>query len=694
MKDNHFNELLEQDRIDEIESYWLERMESDRFDLGDLLETSRMLARKREKARAGVLMGLLDDHLRDKQDWRPRLKVLREIGLHFPAARRPDEYREQLRQALLNVYPDRPSAREIFRSFHFEDAIACDQLAKAATEIEQWLRHDVGEIFYREGYGTGVVTEINLKLGVMRLDFAGKETTFQLGDQELIPLLPGHILREKQQDPEKFRERAMREPEEVLALLLQALGRPLTVGEIKQALAGGIGPAEWSRWWTAARKNPQVLVSGKGAQASYSWSDSTAAAEQTVRDEFAAADVRKRITIVRANLKRSPELEQYFRSVLTDNATEAFQSGHWNTALELVELFTRLPGGTGDSLPYTLADVVHKADPEALLGSLENPALKEKVLKELKASNPDTWTSLFSTLFLKEESSKTLSFMIDSIREVDADMARSLLERAAAGPTAYPAAFTWFTELVAEAPEDENLPKADQRFFLLVLKSIDSPEFPRFRTRLKKAIESGLLVNVFAGEVDPELGHKAIEAIEKSDFIEEYRRERWRNSIRARVPQTRQEVDWIFSTREAYDRKRIELDQLIRVELPTNRKAIGEAAAHGDLSENHEYKAARERQDYLINRVAMLQQDLQRVRVLEPAQVDCTQVRPGTRVVLAQSPEKRMTMTILGPWDSNPAEGIYSYQAPIGMALVGKLPGEKIQWNQEEWVVEKIEPWM
>jgi transcription elongation GreA/GreB family factor len=52
-----------------------------------------------------------------------------------------------------------------------------------------------------------------------------------------------------------------------------------------------------------------------------------------------------------------------------------------------------------------------------------------------------------------------------------------------------------------------------------------------------------------------------------------------------------------------------------------------------------------------------------------------------------------MVLTLLGPWDSNPQEGVYSYQAKIGTLLLGKLPGEKVEWNDEHWTVEKIEPW-
>jgi transcription elongation GreA/GreB family factor len=159
-----------------------------------------------------------------------------------------------------------------------------------------------------------------------------------------------------------------------------------------------------------------------------------------------------------------------------------------------------------------------------------------------------------------------------------------------------------------------------------------------------------------------------------------------------RFPEFKEKEGYIFSTKEAFERKRLELEQIVKVDLPANRKAVGEAAALGDLSENHEYKAARERQDYLINRVQQLQNDLNRVRMLEPGKTDPSEVRPGTRVTLAQN-ETKLVMTVLGPWDSDPKENVYSYQSPIGMSLMGKSAGDQIQWNDATWTVERIDPW-
>ena len=73
----------------------------------------------------------------------------------------------------------------------------------------------------------------------------------------------------------------------------------------------------------------------------------------------------------------------------------------------------------------------------------------------------------------------------------------------------------------------------------------------------------------------------------------------------------------------------------------------------GDLSENFEYKSARQRAEYLSARVGKLQSELSNVRVLDPAQIDTSAVRVGTKVALSNG-DIRREVTILGPWESDP----------------------------------------
>ncbi|MBL8111273.1 MAG: GreA/GreB family elongation factor, partial [Acidobacteria bacterium] len=76
----------------------------------------------------------------------------------------------------------------------------------------------------------------------------------------------------------------------------------------------------------------------------------------------------------------------------------------------------------------------------------------------------------------------------------------------------------------------------------------------------------------------------------------------------------------------------------------------------------------------------------------DPATIDTTEVRPGTKLTLSMKSGGTRTLTLLGPWDSKPEEGIYSYLSDLGKALLGKLTGEEVDVLGEAAVLEKIEP--
>src|SRR5207245_2448623 len=116
-------------------------------------------------------------------------------------------------------------------------------------------------------------------------------------------------------------------------------------------------------------------------------------------------------------------------------------------------------------------------------------------------------------------------------------------------------------------------------------------------------------------------------------------------------------------------KKREEIDHLRKVEIPANNKAIQVAREMGDLSENFEYKSARQRAEYLSARAGKLQSELGNVRVLEPGQIDTSAVRVGTKVALSNG-DVRREVTILGPWESAPEAGADSNASGIGTATI------------------------
>ena len=111
----------------------------------------------------------------------------------------------------------------------------------------------------------------------------------------------------------------------------------------------------------------------------------------------------------------------------------------------------------------------------------------------------------------------------------------------------------------------------------------------------------------------------------------------------------------------------------------------------GDLRENFEYKSARQRHEYLNSRASTLNGELMRVRPIDTAGMDTSEVRIGTTLHLTGSAgDKRLT--ILGPWESQPELDIISYESDLGLSLLGRKVGDSVKVSDESWTLAKILP--
>jgi transcription elongation factor GreA len=130
-------------------------------------------------------------------------------------------------------------------------------------------------------------------------------------------------------------------------------------------------------------------------------------------------------------------------------------------------------------------------------------------------------------------------------------------------------------------------------------------------------------------------------------------------------------------TRTGFDRLKDELDRLKRVERPAIIKAIAEARAHGDLSENAEYHAAREKQSFLEGRINDLESKVGGAEVIEVP-------RGGDRVTFASTvrleddSRKEVRYWIVGSDEAEPARGRISILAPLARTLIGKRVGDSV----------------
>jgi transcription elongation factor GreA len=129
---------------------------------------------------------------------------------------------------------------------------------------------------------------------------------------------------------------------------------------------------------------------------------------------------------------------------------------------------------------------------------------------------------------------------------------------------------------------------------------------------------------------------------------------------------------------EGYERMTAEL-KAFREERPRIVDAIEEARAHGDLSENAEYHAAKERQGQVEAMVADLEDRITRAQIIDPATLSSDKIIFGATVTLLDEDEKPVKYQIVGPYEADAKVGRISYNSPLGKALIGRKKEEEVE---------------
>ncbi|MFN4112396.1 MAG: transcription elongation factor GreA [Sphingomonadaceae bacterium] len=145
---------------------------------------------------------------------------------------------------------------------------------------------------------------------------------------------------------------------------------------------------------------------------------------------------------------------------------------------------------------------------------------------------------------------------------------------------------------------------------------------------------------------------------------------------------------------EGYEQITAEL-KVLRAERPKVVDAIEEARAHGDLSENAEYHAAKERQGQIEAQIADLEDRVSRAQIIDPTSLSGDRIVFGATVTMLDEDDKPVRYQIVGQTEADAKRGRISYNSPLGKALIGKRVGEDVEVTvpsgEKFYLVEKIE---
>jgi transcription elongation GreA/GreB family factor len=577
---------------------------------------------------------------------------------------------------------------------------------KSAGQLEKLKP---GTFCLHKSWGFGRVREWNLLLNQIVIDFATKKShpmQAQYAAENVIPLAPEHFLVRKSTDIDSMKKLAKENPVALVQNILESLDGSASAQQIGEWLIGDIfTEAEWKRWWESTRK---ALKTSGGFSIPAKKTDPIQIRGEGVShtDELLAAfnkakQPKQQIAAVEQIINsyeqfKEPEKQLQPIVVAIENAAARNQKLHPELAFQLImardDLLAGIPSLHTTHIGLTLHKMI--VDEEKRLSSIlpNLPAAKEKrVLQALPAALGTGWTE--RALRLMEARHGRMVAQIPRILNETGQHAelRTMLERSIREHSATSEMLIW---LCGEKKNWDDLITPDLLWAILAaLEREQHYATPRASRLLKALVDDRELLGEMFKKVDVGLARDAMRRLQVTPLFDELTK----RSLLARMVKVYPELESMIAGAEpqektslivswsSLEKRRAEYEEIVKVKIPENTKEIAIARSYGDLSENFEFKAAKQMQSVLMRRKSELEQMLHDARGTSFDNPDTTRVSIGTIVKLrSEATNDEETYTILGAWDGNPDRHIISYQTAIGQALLGHEVGETISLNRDE----------
>jgi len=615
---------------------------------------------------------------------------------------------------------------------------------QAIADFEKHISFDKGNFVYHRTWGVGRIASI---VGdEIKIDFSkkrGHSMSLKMAVDALVTLSKDHIwVLKATKKKEEIREKIKDKDENIiwtLKTIIKSFGNACDMKKIKAELSPALLTAgEWSTWSSKARdilkSNPDFGVSAENSDV-FIVRDRPVSVTEKLYNEFTAKrNFYDKVSAMRDyvnNKKSDPdsdyftEMFSYFTSFLKSSKSDPGESRRTaESATQLAEyaassflllnelaanknyshLKSAFSGGFAEIFS-NIKDVRH------LFKNLKDTKLKTEFLDNVRQniSNwPDIYIKLFpySQLVTITEQLEDSGFM-DKLSLLCNDCFERFRECREAAVWLYKNAKekSWF-KAAGIGIEKQLITLI--HILDITYRDIENHKDTVENRKINKQVynilfKDGELVS-FIDEVDEEAiiriftfinGVKDLDPQDKlnlrSRILDKYPNFKFFGDAEKKVSRG------LMVTQAMYEEKTKQLYHIMEVEVPLNSKEIEYALSLGDLRENAEYKAAKEKQEQLNSQVARLKEEIERAQMFDPASVNINKVSFGTKVTLNnKTAGKQENFTILGPWESNPNNNIISYLSPFGSAILNRTEGEEFEFaiNEERnsYLVEKIEP--
>jgi len=597
-----------------------------------------------------------------------------------------------------------------------EKLVEAGKLTSKAAEKLDALKP--GAFCLHKSWGFGRIAEWNLLLNQILIDFPGKKghaMQLQYAADNLAVIPPEHFLARKASDLGGTKKLAKDEPATVVRNILESLEGNATAQQISDWMVPDLfTEVEWKKWWESARK--QMKASGtfsipaKKTDPIQLRAEGVSQAEELIEAFNNARQPKQQLAALEQIVKFSQQFKEPQKQLqpvvaAIENVATRNQKMHPELAFELVlvrdDLLERFPQLKTTHIGLALAKLISDEEKRLITILPKLPAAKEKrVLQGLPSALGERWSARALQLM-----QATHGRMVAQIPHVFRDAGKqaelqTMLERSLREHSATSEMLVW---LISERKDWPELINPELLTAILSALEREQHSAPGRASKLQRLLmdDRQLFQDMF-GEGDVALARDAMRRLQLSPLFDELTK----RSLLARVvkvfpdlesmivgAQPQETAGPLVVSWSSLERRKAEFEELVKKKIPENVKEIQVARSYGDLSENFEYKAAKQMQAVLSRRRSELERELARARGTSFENPDTSRVSIGTIVTVRdKNSKKQETYTILGAWDGDPDRHVISYQTAIGQALLGKNADETATLPNGDVEVVSIEP--
>lgn len=586
------------------------------------------------------------------------------------------------------------------------------------TDGEKLSKLAPGAFCQHKSWGAGRIAEWDLLGDKVVIDFedkAGHPMKLSFAISSLEPLEETHILARRVGDLAGLKTLAKENPAGLVSAMLKSHGGKMSLDTFEGFLIPRVlTAAEYKTWWSAAKKalkdKRHIVVPAKRTELLVLREEDASPGAAMLEDLVKARDLKGKLNAVNRIMKDldlfqdlATELTPVFQDInITVKKSWRLQlKESLNLLLTRDELHEMAKGSTLPADSLTLVELMRETRPQLADAVNSLPAaLLGCVYRAFPEAFPERGWVIESLNHLTRTGGRAvaeIAAVLDANDELD--VLSEFLKKAVRNRQLSTDLLIWMCKErkgIAEGVFDIDLGNA-------IISAVEDDHIaggPKRTGRLSDAFTEDIgLVSEMVSDADAdELRLFAKRILSSAVFDELTRRSLMGRIIKAR-PETQELMDDGGGTQEAalivswesMERRKIELEELVKIKIPQNKKDIQIAREYGDLRENFEYKSARQQQAVLLRMQSKYERELRNARGTDFAGINADAVAMGTVVDLEDvATGAKETHSILGAWDGNPDKQILSYLSEMAKAIIGKKLGEEAEVPTDTSGVRKV----